>query len=105
MLGEKGDACTTHHQCATGECHGKPFETGACTEPTLCDGNTKNDADVALGVCSDSSIGIDCTLVTASAWECTCTPSSGPTTTCETPFDHAQTQNGDTCAVVNCCPN
>lgn len=102
-LGELGAPCAMHDDCASGECHGRPFEEGHCAKPTLCNGDVTDDPDVVVAACDDSMLGIACELGTADAWSCTCTPESGPTTTCAVPFKTEQVSGADTCAVINCC--
>ena len=99
--------CSQNGDCASGECH---FSTagadaaGRCATPTLCNGDVGDDLDVVLGECSNNfppAIPIACVLGTADEWQCTCTPASGPSSTCTSPF--GVESKGDPCGAASCC--
>jgi hypothetical protein len=54
---------------------------------------------------SDPNLGsIACELGTSSVWRCTCDDGLGTTSTCEIPFDRAQSSEPEgACANLGCC--
>lgn len=107
-LGPIGASCTGNWECASGECHSRPFEVGMCAESTICDGDGTNDEGLVLADCSETDRttgrGIACELNTAGTWTCACDDGTGSQTSCEAKFDVAQ-QNDPrgTCRALGCC--